>query len=239
MIKESKLRSVVKTVSWRLWATLTTILIVYFFVGDPTVAITVGGIEVFLKMLVYFVHERLWEKIRFGRREVRPLVVWITGLSRSGKRDIGHRLTEKLRRRGYKVEHLDGHSIRELFPETGYRREDVNRHIKRVGFLARKLEEQGVVVVASFLSPYAESRRFVRKICGRFFEVYISTPAEVCAGWDDKGVYARAARGEIADFPGVSAAYEEPQDPDLVFDTTTVEPEKVAEKIFNRVLKFL
>ena len=76
------------------------------------------------------------------------------------------------------MEHLDGHTIRHLFPETGFTREDVNEHIKRVGYLAKKLEEQGVFVVASFVSPFRESRDFVRSITTNFHEVHISTPLE-------------------------------------------------------------
>ena len=239
LFKESKLRSVVKSLSWRLLATLTTVLIVYIFIGDTKIAFSIGGIEVFLKMLVYFIHERLWEKIRFGRREIRPLVIWITGLSRSGKSGIGRSLTEKLRHQGYKAEHLDGHSIRDLFPEIGYSRKDVNRHIKRIGYLARKLEEQGVVVIATFLSPNRESREFVSEITARYFEVYISTPATVCAARDQKGVYARAAAGELENFPGVNSEYEVPQNPDLIIDTSEIGQEEAAEMIFTRIKKKL
>lgn len=239
MFKESKLRSIIKSLSWRLLATMTTILIVYIFIGDTKIAFSIGGIEVFLKMLVYFIHERLWEKIRFGRREVKPLVIWVTGLSRSGKSGIGRLLTEKLRHQGHKAEHLDGHSIRDLFPETGYRRKDVNRHIKRVGFLARKLEEQGVVVVATFLSPYEESREFVREITDRYFEVYISTPAKVCAARDQKGAYSKAAAGALENFPGVNSEYEIPKQPDLIIDTSKISQEEAAKIIFSRIKKKL
>jgi len=225
--------------SWRLLATITTILIVYIFVGNTKIALSIGGIEVFLKMLVYFIHERLWEKIRFGRREIKPLVIWITGLSRSGKSGIGRLLTEKLRHQGYKAEQLDGHSIRNLFPETGYSQQEVNQHIKRVGFLARKLEEQGVVVVATFLSPLAESREFVREITKRYFEVYISTPAEICAARDQKGAYAKAATGALENFPGVNSEYEVPKQPDLIIDTSTISQEEAAAIIFSRIKKKL
>ncbi len=239
MFKESKLRSIIKSLSWRLLATMTTILIVYIFVGDTKIAFSIGGIEVFLKMLIYFIHERLWEKIRFGRRKIKPLVIWITGLSRSGKSGIGRLLTEKLRHQGYKAEHLDGHSIRNLFPETGYNHKEVNRHIKRVGFLARKLEEQGVVVVATFLSPYAESREFVRELTARYFEVYISTPASVCAARDQKGVYSRAAAGTLENFPGVNSEYEIPKQPDLIIDTSVASQEEAATIIFSTIKKKL
>lgn len=236
---ETKLRSVVKTLSWRILATLTTVLLVYIFVGDTTIAFSIGGIEVFLKMLIYFFHERTWNNIKFGRREIKPLVVWITGLSCSGKIGIGQALTETLRQHGYKSEHLDGHSIRNLFPETGYKRSDVNRHIKKVGYLARKLEEQGVVVVATFLSPYRESREFVQEMVENYFEVYISTPVAVCAARDDKGIYKKAEAGLIENFPGVNVEYEVPTNPEMVVDTSNIDQNEAAEKIFSILKKRL
>ena len=78
MFKETKSRSIIKTISWRVLATLTTIVLVYIFIGDTTIALSVGGIEVILKMLIYFFHERAWDKIKFGRKEVKPAVIWFT-----------------------------------------------------------------------------------------------------------------------------------------------------------------
>ncbi len=236
---ETKFRSIVKTLSWRILATLTTVLLVYIFIGDPKIAFSIGGIEVFLKMLIYFFHERAWNNIKFGRREIKPLVVWITGLSCSGKIGIGQALTETLRRHGYKSEHLDGHSIRDLFPETGYSRSEVNQHIKKVGYLSRKLEEQGVVVVATFLSPYRESREFVQEMVENYFEVYISTPVSVCAIRDNKGVYKKAVDGLIENFPGVNVEYEVPSNPEMVVDTSTINQNEAAERIFSVLKKRL
>jgi adenylylsulfate kinase len=105
MYKETNTRSIVKTISWRILATITTVSLVYIFIGDVSVALSVGGIEVFLKMFIYFLHERGWDKIKFGRKEIKPIVVWITGLSRSGKSEIGKNLTNLLKEKGHKVEH--------------------------------------------------------------------------------------------------------------------------------------
>lgn len=239
MYKETKTRSIVKTISWRILATLTTIGLVYIFIGDTTIAFTVGGIEVFLKMLVYFIHERVWDKLKFGRHEIQPFVVWITGLARSGKSDIGRKLTEKLKEKGLKAEHLDGHSIRDLFPQTGFKREEVNQHIERIGYLANKLEEQGVFVVASFLSPYKESREFVKNICKNYVEVYISTPAEYCEKIDDKGIYKQARNGKIINFPGVNTDYDVPVNPMLNIDTSKMTIEEAADKIFKHINKYI
>ncbi|MCF8262638.1 MAG: adenylyl-sulfate kinase [Melioribacteraceae bacterium] len=237
MFKETHARSVVKTISWRILATVTTITLVYIFIGDTTIAISVGGIEVFLKMLIYFLHERAWDKIKFGRKEVKPAVIWITGLVRSGKSEIGEKVTQILKEKGFKADHLDGHGIRHLFPETGYSHDEVNEHIKRVGYLASKLEEQGVFVIATFLSPFEESRNFIRSIAKNFIEVYISTPIEECIKRDTTGTYEKAKKGEISNFPGISTEYEIPKNPELEFENLSPDTDKIALKIVEFALK--
>jgi len=239
MYKESKARSIVKTISWRILATVTTVSLVYIFIGDTTIAFTVGGIEIFLKMLVYFIHERVWDKLKFGRHEIQPFVVWITGLARSGKSEIGKEVAKLLKEKDLKVEHFDGHSVRDLFPQTGFTKHEVNQHIKRVGYLASKLENQGVFVVASFLSPYEESREFVKKTSKNFIEVHVSTPVEVCEANDDKGVYAKARKGELQNFPGINVEYEVPKNPTLVIDTSNISNKEAANKIFNYLIKYI
>jgi len=236
MFKETKSRSIVKTISWRVLATLTTIILVYIFIGDTTIALSVGGIEVILKMLIYFFHERAWDKIKFGRKEVKPAVIWFTGLLRSGKSEIAKKVYEEIKRKGYKAEYLDGHTVRHLFPETGYAREEVNMHIKRVGYLASKLEEQGVFVVASFLSPYRESREFVKGICKNFVEVYISTPIEVCEKRDTTGIYEKAKMGEIKNLPGIGVEYEVPDRPSLKLEEVNGKVANFSELIIKKVI---
>lgn len=239
MFKESKTRSVLKAVSWRFWATLTTTTLVLIFVGKLGVALTVGGLEVIIKLIIYFFHERIWDKIKFGKKEIKPQVIWLTGLARSGKSEIAEMVTKKLKDKGLKAEHLDGHTIRHLFPETGFTRHEVNEHIKRVGYLASKLEEQGIFVVASFLSPYTESRDFVKTICENYKEVYISTTVEVCEQRDKTGIFQKARKGEILNFPGINASYEVPVNGALVIDTATETTEDAANKIFEQIKKEL
>jgi len=237
MYKETKARSIVKTISWRILATLTTIVLVYIFIGDVSIALSVGAIEVFLKMLVYFLHERAWDKIMFGKKEIKPAVIWLTGLAKSGKKYIAKELVELLKEKGFKVEYIDGHSIRELMPETGHSKEEVNLHIKRVGYLAKKLEEQGVFVVASFLSPFRESREFVRSLCHNFYEVHVDTPLGECIKRDDTGIYKKAKSGEIKNLPGFDIEYEEPLNGAMKFDITKLEPKAVAKQIYDEVSK--
>ncbi|HSD64327.1 MAG TPA: adenylyl-sulfate kinase [Ignavibacteriaceae bacterium] len=237
MYKETKIRSVVKAITWRALATLTTMSLVFIFIGDMTLALSVGGIEVVLKMLIYFTHERVWDKIKWGKKEIKPAVIWLTGLVRSGKSEIGEALVEKLRKKGHKAEHLDGHSIRHLFPETGFGREAVNEHIKRVGYLAKKLEEQGVFVVASFVSPYRESREFVKSITTNFKEVHISTPLEHCKKNDTTGIYRRAESGEIKNLPGIDVEYEIPLNGALRVDYSQSDKEFAAQLILKSIFE--
>ena len=235
MYKERKIRSIVKTFSWRFVATATTFSLVFIFTRKWDLAVTVGGREVVLKMLFYFLHERGWDKIRWGRQEIHPIVVWITGLSGSGKTTLARKVTERLLERGLKTDHLDGETIRGLFPETGFSKTEVDAHVKRVGLLASRLENRGVFVIASFVSPYKESREFVRRLCRRFVEVYLSTPIEVCEKWDGKNLYRSAREGKIRNIPGVDVTYEAPENPEVNLDMSRVTIDDAAE----RVLKYL
>jgi len=220
MFRESNERSILKTISWRILATLTTAGLVYIFTGQLKIALYVGGIEVILKMVLYFFHERIWNGIHFGKKQLKPKVLWFTGLSGAGKSTIAEVVFEKLKSKGLKVEHLDGDKVREVFPKTGFSKDDRNRHIKRVGFLASLLERNGIFVVASFISPYQESRDFVRNQCQNFQEIYVSTPLSVCEQRDAKGLYAKARRGEITQFTGIDDPYEVPDHPEITVDTS-------------------
>lgn len=231
MFTESNGRSIIKTISWRLLATITTAAIVYAFTGKLNIALAVGGIEVVLKLLLYYFHERIWNKIPYGKKEIKPKVIWLTGLSGSGKSTIAESLYKKLKTRGLKVEYLDGDRVRDIFPKTGFSKEERDRHVKRIGFLASILEKNGVIVIAAFISPYEESRQFVRNLCNNFIEVYISTPLEECKKRDSKGLYAKAERGEIKNFTGIDDPYEVPLQPEIRIDTAEITVREAVRRI--------
>jgi adenylylsulfate kinase len=166
------------------------------------------------------------------------MVLWFTGLSGSGKSTIARRVVEELARRGRAVEYLDGDAIRELFPGTGFGRPDRDAHIRRVGWVASRLEAHGVVVVASLVSPYLESRNFVRGLCRRFVEIWISTPFEECARRDVKGLYARARAGELRQFTGLDDPYEPPDQAELEIDTTGMAVEEAVARVREYVDRY-
>ncbi|MBO6622628.1 MAG: adenylyl-sulfate kinase [Balneola sp.] len=152
----------------------------------------------------------------------KPTVLWFTGLSGSGKSTISEELYKLMKSEGLEVEHLDGDVIRDIFPKTGFSKADRNAHVKRVGYLASRLQAHKVFVIGSFVSPYKEARDFVREICEDFTEIYISTPFEECERRDVKGLYAKARSGEIKNFTGLDDPYEAPENPELEIDTTDI-----------------
>ena len=168
-----------------------------------------------------------------SNKQLKSTVLWFTGLSGSGKSTISERVFEILNERGYEVEHLDGDAIRDIFPKTGFSREERTAHIKRVGYLASRLQTHGVFVIGSFISPYQDARDFVRNLCDDFTEVYISTPLEECERRDVKGLYAKARKGEITQFTGIDDPYEEPKNPELTIDTTNLSIEEAVKKVLD------
>lgn len=164
-------------------------------------------------------------------RPARPAVIWLTGLPGAGKSTIADGLVRQLEQDGHRVELLDGDAIRHLFPSTGFGRPDRDAHIRRVGYMASRLEAHGVTVVASLVSPYRASRDFVRGLCRTFIEVHVATPLEECERRDPKGLYARARAGQLTQFTGIDDPYEVPESPDVTLDTTGGTPEAAARQI--------
>jgi adenylylsulfate kinase len=233
MLYETRLRSIAKAVSWRTVGSLTTMLVVYVFTRRLDVTVFVGGIDVLAKILLYFAHERTWNLLSWGRKPLEPFVIWFTGLSGSGKSTLAEGVRDALKERGLPVEYLDGDDIRRIFPETGFTRAEREKHISRVGHLAGTLEKNGVIVVASFVSPDAEARRFARSLCRNFIEVHVSTPLLECEKRDAKGLYARARLGEIKNFTGVHDPYEAPDKCELTVDAAALSKEDALARVMS------
>jgi adenylylsulfate kinase len=161
-------------------------------------------------------------------------VLWFTGLSGSGKSTIAVRVHRELERRGVDVEYIDGDALREVFPNTGFTRAEREEHLRRTGYMASRLAAHGVTVVASFVSPYRESRDFIRKQCRKFVEIYVATPLDECERRDVKGLYARARRGEIKNFTGIDDPYETPEHPELTLDTRALSVEECVARVLER-----
>ncbi|MBR3857771.1 MAG: adenylyl-sulfate kinase [Bacteroidaceae bacterium] len=153
----------------------------------------------------------------------RGLMIWMTGLSGSGKSTVAIAVERELHRRGILCRILDGDNIRSgINSNLGFSEEDRRENIRRIAEIGKLFVDTGIVTIACFVSPTAELREMARRIISPddFREVYISTPLSECERRDVKGLYARARRGEVKDFTGISAPFEAPTHPDLSLDTS-------------------
>ena len=235
MIIETKIRSLVKTLSWRVTATITTIIVALAITKRIDIAVQIGLIEALLKMLVYFIHERSWARIKFGIHEKKPLVLWFTGLSGCGKSQISQSIYEKFQERKIRVEYFNGRKIREIFPEIGYSPENRREHIRKIGSLIKILQNNKTSVIGSFESPFDETRDYLRQNLINYVEIYVHASLDYCVKNDTRGLYRKAMNGELDNFVGVSIEYEEPKHPDIIIEA---EKQSVRESA-KQILKYL
>ncbi|MDF9829871.1 adenylyl-sulfate kinase [Parabacteroides sp. PF5-6] len=169
----------------------------------------------------------------------RSVMVWFTGLSGSGKSTIAIALEQELHRRGLLCRILDGDNIRTgINNNLGFSPEDRKENIRRIAEVGKLFIDTGIITLAAFISPDNEMREMAAQVIGKedFLEVYISTPIEECERRDVKGLYAKARRGEIKEFTGVSAPFEIPKDPDLSLDTSALTIEESVNRLLEVIL---
>ena len=169
----------------------------------------------------------------------RGLMIWFTGLSGSGKSTLAVALERALQERGLLCRILDGDNIRTgINKNLGFSPADRVENIRRIAEVGRLFVDTGVITLSAFISPTRELREMARAIVGPsdFLEVYVSTPLAECERRDVKGLYAKARRGEIADFTGISAPFEEPEAPALSLDTAALSVESAVEMLLRAVL---
>ena len=164
--------------------------------------------------------------------------VWLTGLPSSGKTSIAHELLSLLRAEGYYADLLDGDEVRRgLSADLGFDRRSREAHAGRVTFVAKVLARNGAIAVVALISPYRTSRAHAREEIGRFVEVYVSAPVDVCERRDGKGLYKKARAGELKEFTGVSDPYEPPETPEVVVDTVLLSPPESAQLIRRELVR--
>lgn len=237
MYKETNTRSIAKGFSWRFFATSVTVIIVYLFFGRLDLAIAAGIIETISKVILYYAHEKIWQRVRWGKKQIEPFNLWFTGLPMSGKSTIADLVFEKLKKYQIPMERIDSKDIRDIVPNIGFTREDRNRHMHRIGYLIKTLQNNSISTVASFVSPYRESRKAIREMVKNNVVVFIKADIETCKERDYKGMYAKALAGELQNFPGVNDVYEEPTHAEIIIDTDTMSAEKAAEVIVRYLKK--
>jgi len=178
------------------------------------------------------------QKDRAHRLNQSPLLLWFTGLSGSGKSTLSNAVEGFLFENGFTTYALDGDNTRTgLNSNLGFSSEDRKENIRRIGEVSKLMLDAGLIVCASFVSPFKEDRDRIKEIIGKenIVEIYVSTPLEECEKRDVKGLYKKARSGEISDFTGISSPYEVPENPDINIDTTNVSLAEAINKIYNQI----
>ena len=169
----------------------------------------------------------------------RGIMIWMTGLSGSGKSTVAIGVERELHKQGILCRILDGDNIRAgINSNLGFSEEDRRENIRRIAEIGKLFVDTGIVTIACFVSPTLELRQMAREIIGEkdFREVYIATPIEECERRDVKGLYARARRGEVKDFTGISAPFEPPAAPDLSLDTSRMTLEEEVKAVVGLIV---
>lgn len=183
----------------------------------------------------------VWHKMFVDRKMRENLIgqkgklIWFTGLSGSGKSTVAALLEKELYSMGKLTYVLDGDNVRHgLNSDLGFSEGDRSENIRRISELCKLFVDCGVVVIATFVSPFKRDRNKVRNLILKdFIEVYVSCPVEVCKKRDPKGLYKKAVKGEIKEFTGISAVYELPENPEIVIDTNLNTADECVKKIVN------
>ena len=186
-----------------------------------------------------------WQATDIGRdhhaaqKNQTPAVLWLTGLSGSGKSTIANIVERKLARMNRHTFLLDGDNVRHgLNKDLGFTEADRVENIRRVGEVAKLMTDAGLIVITAFISPFRSERDMVRGMMqpGEFIEVFVDTPLDVAEKRDVKGLYAKARSGQLKNFTGIDSPYEGPENPELRIDTTTMTPEEAADLIIARLI---
>ena len=181
-------------------------------------------------------HGKITKEDRVKLLNQKGATIWLTGLSGSGKSTIAVELEHALIENKHQAYILDGDNIRHgLNKNLGFSPEDRTENIRRIGEVAKLFTEANIITIAAFVSPYREDRDNVRKLLGRgeFVEIYVKCSLEVCETRDTKGLYKKARAGEVKDFTGISAPYEEPLNPELTIDSSKLSVEESTREILN------
>jgi adenylylsulfate kinase len=181
-------------------------------------------------------HGKITKEDRRKLLNQKGVTIWLTGLSGSGKSTIAVELEHALIENKHQAYILDGDNIRHgLNKNLGFSPEDRTENIRRIGEVAKLFTEANIITIAAFVSPYREDRDNVRKLLdhGGFIEIYVQCSLEVCEARDTKGLYKKARTGEVKDFTGISAPYEEPLNPELTIDSSKLSVEASTRAILN------
>ncbi len=188
-----------------------------------------------------FIHKMLVKKRdRSLIKKHRSCIIWLTGLSGAGKSTVADLLEQKLNKQDKHTFLLDGDNLRHtLNQDLGFSDYDRNENIRRIGHVGKLMVDAGLIVIASFISPFEKQRKLTRELFEKdeYIEVFLNTPIEVCEQRDPKGLYKKARSGLIKDFTGIDSAYEKPENPEITLDGEKYCAEVLSDKIINYLSK--
>ncbi len=173
---------------------------------------------------------------RAERNVQKPALIWFTGLSGAGKSTLADAVEKRLFAQGHHTYSLDGDNVRHgLCGDLGFTERDRVENIRRIGEVGRLMVDAGLIVLASFISPFRRDRQMVRQMLepGEFIEVYMSTPLDVCEQRDPKGLYRKARAGEIDNFTGISSPYEPPEQPEVTVNSGELDLEQSVQAVLK------
>ena len=238
---DSKKRSLIKSISWRLIGFFILGSIAYFITGSLKQTSLVTIIYQAFMIVLYMIHERAWNGVTWGK--TKGLFIQMTGLSGSGKTTLARFVQQRLRRKGIQVEVIDGDEYRAgLCRDLGFSKEDRNNNIRRLGFVAKVLARNNVVTIISAINPYEDVRKELKLLDPNSKLVYVKAGLKTVKERDTKGLYRKALLPDghpekINNFTGISDPFEAPGDVDLLIVTDSEDIESSAEKLEHFIMR--
>ena len=238
---DSRKRSMTKAVIWKSLGIVILSLLTWFITGSlHDMTLVAVSYHLFMSF-IYFIHEQVWNSIKWGK--TKGIFIQMTGLSGAGKSTLSEIVATRLRKRGIKVEVIDGDRYREnLCQDLGFSKEDRNTNIRRLGFVGKQLAKNNIVVIMAAINPYEELRQEVKENYSFVKTVFVKAELGVVEDRDVKGLYKRARLPDghaekIYNFTGVSDPFEAPDRPDLVINTDKESVSKSVKKLEKFILE--
>lgn len=225
-------RFLIKSLFYRGWSTILTFFIAYLLTGRAGLSGGIALTELLLKTLTYYIFEIIWNRIMGKRAET----IWFNGLSGAGKTTIGEELEKYYKHKNKRVFILDGDVLRDgLNVNLGFSVDDRMENLRRASEVAKILNQNGVTVIATFITPTNEMRYMIKSIISKVKFVHLETPLDTCEERDVKGLYAKARTGEIKNFTGIDSPFEDMPDAWMKIDTTNLSVEETVQMIIHEL----